>query len=138
MAKDDDVTKQVREIHPQRPGGGGDNLGASHTRIAPRPRSPAEQPDTIIHSGAGQSGGSHTITQRSGQQPAPVTDAAPARAAPSDEAIFPVTGWLVAVAGPGRGKSRPIFEGMNSVGRSPSERIPLDFGDLEISGEKHF
>jgi hypothetical protein len=132
--EDDDVTKQVREIHPQRRGGSGGDAGASHTRIAPsRPRSPADQPDTIIHSG-----GSHTIIQRSGQSIEPVTDAIPPRSAQSAEVIFPVTGWLVSIAGPGKGKSRPIFEGMNSVGRNSSERIPLDFGDLEISGEKHF
>jgi hypothetical protein len=48
----------------------------------------------------------------------------------------PVVGWLVVVGGPGLGSYRPIFEGNNTVGRNPSQRIPLDFGDDTISGEE--
>ncbi|MGB7433492.1 MAG: FHA domain-containing protein [Ahrensia sp.] len=46
-------------------------------------------------------------------------------------------GWLVVVNGPGRGCSREIYYGMNSVGRSPDERISIDFGDTSISREAH-
>lgn len=46
-------------------------------------------------------------------------------------------GWLVVVDGPGKGCSREIYYGMNSVGRSPDERISLDFGDTAISREAH-
>jgi FHA domain len=55
--------------------------------------------------------------------------------APSEQA-GPVVGWLVVVAGPGRGRFRPIGEGSNPIGRAPSQRIPLDFGDDAISSEK--
>ena len=48
----------------------------------------------------------------------------------------PVVGWLVIVGGPGIGSFRPIFEGNNTVGRSTSNRIPIDFGDDAISGEE--
>ncbi len=48
----------------------------------------------------------------------------------------PVVGWLVIVGGPGLGSFRPIFEGNNTVGRSPDQRIPLDFGDDAISSEE--
>jgi hypothetical protein len=48
----------------------------------------------------------------------------------------PVVGWLVIVGGPGMGCYRPIFEGNNTVGRSPAQRIPLDFGDDTISSEE--
>ena len=48
----------------------------------------------------------------------------------------PVVGWLVVVGGPGLGSYRPIFEGNNTVGRSPGQRIPLDFGDDTISAEE--
>ena len=41
----------------------------------------------------------------------------------------PVAGWVVVVEGQGRGGFRPIFVGMNSVGRDPSQRISLSFGD---------
>jgi FHA domain len=48
----------------------------------------------------------------------------------------PVVGWLVVVGGPGIGSYRPIFEGNNTVGRSSSQRIALDFGDDTISSEE--
>ncbi len=47
----------------------------------------------------------------------------------------PAVGFLIVVGGPGLGSFRPIFEGNNTVGRSPENRIPLDFGDDAISNE---
>jgi len=49
----------------------------------------------------------------------------------------PVAGWIVILKGPGRGGFRPVYVGMNSVGRAPSQRICLDFGDETISREEH-
>ena len=51
--------------------------------------------------------------------------------------IDPVAGWVVVVKGPGRGAFRPVFVGMNSVGRDPSQRVCLSFGDEAISREEH-
>jgi hypothetical protein len=48
----------------------------------------------------------------------------------------PVVGWLVVLSGPGKGNFRPIYSGSNTIGRSSSQRIPIDFGDDAISGEK--
>ncbi len=48
----------------------------------------------------------------------------------------PVVGWLVVVGGPGIGSFRPIYEGNNTIGRSSTQRIPLDFGDDAISSEE--
>lgn len=48
----------------------------------------------------------------------------------------PVVGWLVVVGGAGLGAFRPIFEGNNTMGRSPGQRIPIDFGDESISAEE--
>lgn len=48
----------------------------------------------------------------------------------------PAVGWLVITDGPGRGRSREIGYGMNSIGRDPSQRIPLDFGDAGIARQK--
>jgi hypothetical protein len=48
----------------------------------------------------------------------------------------PVVGWLVIVGGPGLGAYRPIHEGNNSIGRSDSQRIPINFGDDAISSEE--
>jgi len=50
----------------------------------------------------------------------------------------PVVGWLVVVAGPGRGAVRAIGAGFNTIGRETGHnRIALDFGDSNISREKH-
>lgn len=46
-------------------------------------------------------------------------------------------GWLVVIEGPGRGCTREIYYGMNSIGRGSGERIALDFGDTTISREAH-
>lgn len=48
----------------------------------------------------------------------------------------PVVGWLVVVGGPGLGAFRPIFEGNNTLGRSSSQRISINFGDDAISSEE--
>jgi hypothetical protein len=48
----------------------------------------------------------------------------------------PVVGWLVVVGGPGLGAFRPVFEGNNTLGRSSTQRIPIDFGDDSISSEE--
>jgi hypothetical protein len=51
--------------------------------------------------------------------------------------IEPVAGWVVVVSGPGRGGFRPVYVGMNSVGRDASQRVCLNFGDETISREQH-
>jgi hypothetical protein len=48
----------------------------------------------------------------------------------------PVVGWLVIVGGPGIGQYRPVFEGNNTIGRSDSNRIAIDFNDEAISSEE--
>jgi hypothetical protein len=48
----------------------------------------------------------------------------------------PVVGWLVVVGGPGLGAFRPIHEGNNAIGRGPTQRIAIDFGDDAISAEE--
>ena len=48
-----------------------------------------------------------------------------------------VTGWLVVVKGPGRGKFAALFDGMNSIGRGDDQASPLNFGDESISRSEH-
>jgi FHA domain len=48
----------------------------------------------------------------------------------------PVVGWLVIVGGPGLGAFRPVFEGNNTIGRSSTSRIPIDYGDEAISSDE--
>jgi hypothetical protein len=49
----------------------------------------------------------------------------------------PVAGWVVVVRGPGSGNFRPVFVGMNSIGRDFDQRVSLSFGDESISREEH-
>lgn len=52
----------------------------------------------------------------------------------------PVVGWVVITKGPGKGKSRRLGYGQNSIGRGNTERVSLDFGaqsDAQISRVKH-
>ena len=58
------------------------------------------------------------------------------KVARSNFAQDPVVGWLVVVGGPGLGSFRSIYEGNNAIGRSPTQRIPIDFGDNTISSEE--
>jgi hypothetical protein len=130
--EDDEATRHVREIRPG--GSGAGNQGsASTTRIAqPAKKAPEAggQGPTIIHGG----NEGHTVIH--GREPPPLEGGQ--RSKTSEEPYQPVTGWLVAVSGPGKGKARSVFEGMNSVGRDPEQRIVLDFDDPEISRKEHF
>jgi hypothetical protein len=56
---------------------------------------------------------------------------------PSTKEAELVVGWLVVIEGPGRGQSRPVGFGVTGIGRGESERISLNFGDSEISRERH-
>ncbi|GFE64086.1 FHA domain-containing protein [Litoreibacter roseus] len=49
----------------------------------------------------------------------------------------PVVGWLVVVKGPGMGQAVALGAGMNTVGRSPSQRVAFPFGDRLMSSEDH-
>jgi len=62
---------------------------------------------------------------------------AAAEKAPEDLPEGPVVGWLVVVAGPGRGRSVTLGYGMNPIGRDPGNRVCLPFGDQLVSRLKH-
>lgn len=64
-------------------------------------------------------------------------DAAQARPRSEDPMSDPVVGWLVVVAGPGKGRVCQLGYGTNSLGRGESSRVRLDFGDEGISREEH-
>ncbi|MEO6300914.1 MAG: FHA domain-containing protein [Paracoccaceae bacterium] len=49
---------------------------------------------------------------------------------------FPVA-WLVVVAGPGRGASFALHDGVSRVGRGEDQSVCLNFGDNSISRENH-
>ena len=49
----------------------------------------------------------------------------------------PVVGWLVVVAGPGKGSEVVLGSGQNTVGRGKNARVRLDFGDMQIARAAH-
>lgn len=49
----------------------------------------------------------------------------------------PVVGWLVIVAGPGRGETLKLGYGVNDIGSSPGARVRLNFGDPSIAPDNH-
>lgn len=65
---------------------------------------------------------------------------------PDDETRFtppglgdfdPVVAFLIVTKGPGKGQYRGLHYGQNSIGRDPSQRVSLDFGDARISRDAH-
>jgi hypothetical protein len=74
--------------------------------------------------------------RRSKEQPEPA-ESSPGSTTLSDPMEDPVVGWVVVVDGPGQGASLSLGYGMNSIGRAPTERICLDFGDNQVSRTSH-
>jgi hypothetical protein len=121
--------------------------GASPVRTEPRPAT-APFPETAI--GAGAVIGRSRLVGDHGPGPArpgvPMSGLTPSERVGSPKTQYirsgdtdadPVAGWLVVVKGPGRGGFRPIYVGMNSIGRETNQRISLSFGDDMISREEH-
>jgi len=103
-----------------------------HTRIL-KPQPATEAETRLLQSGA---------TQKKPHEPALDAPTRVARAdaqgdSPLTDASELVAGWLVVIDGPGRGASREVYFGMNTVGRDGNERIPLNFGDETISRSAH-
>ena len=95
------------------------------TTLLEEPGKGPRRPSTTL---MGRGGGTRLAT------PGPEGEAA----AQGDRSSDPVVGWLVVIAGPGRGAAVELGYGMNAIGRSASNRVMLDFGDDQISAEDHF
>ncbi|WP_050603908.1 FHA domain-containing protein [Ruegeria sp. 6PALISEP08] len=65
-----------------------------------------------------------------------IETAAPVAKTETAQKTFPV-GWLVVTAGPGRGASVTLTEGLMQIGRNDDQAIQLDFGDTGISRSNH-
>ncbi|MBT8419054.1 MAG: FHA domain-containing protein [Silicimonas sp.] len=59
-----------------------------------------------------------------------------AEKAAKSEVSFPA-GWIVVVAGPGRGSSFTLHNGVSQIGRGEEQTVRLDFGDTSISRKNH-
>lgn len=93
--------------------------------------SPAASADTTVVIGKSTPSADDEMTRAIG---IPTIDQAEAAPAPLGG---PVVGWLAVIQGPGRGNFAPLGYGRNSIGRAPSERVSLNFGDNNISRAHH-
>lgn len=123
---------RIREVRPAgKPDAKADAKADAMREAAASKPAPAPTPVMQSDIGAGASGatqirGYSGMAQGQGQ----------GQMAEKDTGGFdPVVGWLVVVAGPGRGNAVNIKAGMNSVGRNANQRISLNFGDPAISAE---
>jgi hypothetical protein len=80
-----------------------------------------------------------TVLVRPSSRPSATNVAGPEQTPVTDSFLpeGPVVGWLVVVKGPGKGQSVTLGYGMNAIGRDPDNRVPLPFGDEQISRKKH-
>lgn len=82
-------------------------------------------------------GGGGAATQKLDFNDEPMTRIVRQGSASAPEEQDPVSGWLVIVGGPGKGRFVSLGYGVNSIGRMKSERVCLDFGDEKISRNGH-
>ncbi len=77
------------------------------------------------------------LIRRSGQKEKPAAEQPQTtlhrRASKSAPAQAMTTGWLVAVAGPGRGKTHALAYGVNTVGRAPESDVCLHAEDSDVA-----
>lgn len=64
----------------------------------------------------------------------PIPEAAPA---PGKGYVMFPAGWLVVKAGPGKGASYALTQGVSQIGRGADQTVSLDYGDMAISRQNH-
>jgi FHA domain len=118
---DDDATRRVAQSDEE----GDTETGGAGRRAAEMTSAPSRS--------APSGGDDEPKTQLMGAR-RPATSEGVAKKDGMDD---PVVGWLVVVDGPGKGISVTLGYGMNSIGRSSTDRVALDFGDQQISRSSH-
>jgi hypothetical protein len=124
MSEDDETTRVIRRKTVQPP-------AETDPEKTVRPSRGAKPPPLPV--GASATNPTDDEKTRVYRSPA----AAEGKAAAVQDASSPTVGWLVVMAGPGRGASLILGYGMNHIGRSAANRIVVDFGDEEISRKTH-
>jgi len=120
--------------------GGTDNPAGATISTPDMPATPSVQvPEPAVGRGGGRHG--RTKTRVLGFNGADVEDATDPldggrEALTASVARFPV-GWLIVVAGPGRGTVFTLHHGVSRIGRGEDQTVRLDFGDTSISRENH-
>jgi hypothetical protein len=110
---------------------------------AEKPEETVAPPDRIAvpkpSAGRGSARSGRMKTRLLGFSPSSAAQDDPFKASDSSAApvsSFPV-GWLIVVAGPGRGSAFTLFHGVTTIGRGQDQAVRLDFGDNSISRENH-
>lgn len=138
----DERARRTRDSDRPDPGGG-DRQTADGVAATPRPGGGAREEadrhgvgETRVSNREREGQGTTTLWRGGGA--APAGGRGPGRPAPDPMADPPV-GWLVVVAGPGKGNVVTIGNGLNAIGRDRTKKVrcPLDFGDNMISRENH-
>ena len=97
---------------------------------------PLESSTTVLRDPSSMGEDKHTAVYRPSKSSA--TSESPSQRKTSSHAMTdPPVGWFVIVGGPGQGNVVTIRHGRNSIGRSPEDRIPLNYGDEMISRNGH-
>ncbi|MBY4891427.1 FHA domain-containing protein [Rhodobacteraceae bacterium N5(2021)] len=109
-------------------GGDAAPVGATRPVTAPMPSEPT-RPAQAPAFGRDASGHARPKTRILGYGAPATSDATQTDA--------PAVGWLVVIAGPGRGTSLALMSGMNGIGRGDDLQVQLDFGDDAISRDAH-
>ena len=150
----DKATRRMWESGWSEPTGG--DGGGPADRPGAGDAAPTDRPDGVptVPAGGAREGGRYgvpttrgadrdtrkTEVYRPGQAHVPAAGAAPAGGpadAVPDPMADPPVGWLVVVAGPGKGHVVTLGNGVNTIGRDRTERVSLDYGDKMISRAGH-
>lgn len=133
---DPDATRIIKPVGspPAIPADGGDD---DATRLL---NQPGQTAPVAGATGSDDSDKTQLVRRSSAGKSAP-SPASSGSAGPGSSIDDPVTGWLVVVSGPGKGKQVAVGEQDNHVGRgggSDAPRVAIDFGDHGISRSNAF
>lgn len=117
-----------------------DEVAPEVEHSSPRQAEPVLSGAPVVAGRAGRSAG-RVKTRMLGFQPeahAPkdVFEDTAEKVAGTQATHFPA-GWIVVVAGPGRGASFTLHNGVSQIGRGEDQVVRLDFGDTSISRNNH-
>ena len=116
-----------RPTEPMAPRSGDDADSLFEPRSGPGNR--LEEPTVPLGARQGSDGKTRIVAPR--RQPSQAATSV------EDPMLDPPVGWLVVVRGPGKGRVLTLGNGMNVVGRGPTARVPIDFGDDTIARANH-
>ncbi len=128
------VPAPVTPVHPVLPREALPAAAAKRAEPAPTDLG-IEMPPPAVGRGAVRTG--RVKTRLLGFNPDEIAMADPFQRAESRTDTRFAVGWLVVVAGPGRGAAFALHDGVSKIGRGDDQTVALNFGDNAISRENH-